>query len=181
MLKKDKKNNTKPTAFNSDLYLKLQIVAIKEKIKTNHAKKIYIEFGGKIFDDFHASRVLPGYFPDMKFRIIKKLFRSSEIIFVVSAKDILRKRIRGDHKITYDIETVRLLNSMRKQGVLIKNIVITRMPIDEAVPKKIGNLEKKLENNGHNIYFLKEGADHVNPKKDWSLYDSTNFVPTKKK
>ena len=175
------KFSSKNTAFNSDYYLKLQVKAIRDRVKTNRAKRVYIEFGGKIFDDLHASRVLPGYFPDMKFRIIKKLFKDSEIIFVVSAKDIIRKRIRGDHKITYDIESLRLLNSMQKQGVLIKNVVITRMPANKLAPKKIKNFAKILKKNGRNVFFLKEGADYINPEKDWSLYNTNSFVSTKKK
>lgn len=174
-------NVKKLTAFNSDLYLKLQVKAIKDRIKKNRAKRVYIEFGGKIFDDFHASRVLPGYYPDMKFQIIKQLFEDSEIIFVVSAKDIMRKRIRGDHKITYDIESLRILNSMKKQGVSIKNVVITRMPTDGSMPKEIKNFEKNLNKNNRNVSFLKEGVDHINPKKNWSLYDINSFVPTKKR
>ena len=173
----DKKN----IAFDSDFYLKLQIKAIKNRIKTNHAKKVYIEFGGKIFDDLHASRVLPGYLPDMKFRIIKKLFNDSDIIFVVSAKDILRKRIRGDHKITYDIESLRMLNGMQKKGVSIKNVVITRMPTDGSMPKEILTFKKNLEKDNHFVSFLKEGVDHINPNKDWSSYNDNDFVLTKKK
>lgn len=171
----------KSIAFNSDKYLELQVKAIKNRIKTNNAKKVYLEFGGKIFDDFHASRVLPGYLPDMKFRIIKKLFNDSELIFVVSAKDILRKRIRGDHKITYDFESLRLLEGMRKQGVFIKNIVITRIPVNKSIPKEIKNFEKILKKNKHNVFFLKEGIDYINPEKDWSIYDNNSFVLTKKK
>lgn len=168
-------------AFDSNLYLKLQIKAIKDRIKTNHAKRVYIEFGGKIFDDLHATRVLPGYFPDMKFRIIKKLFNNSDIIFVVSAKDILRKRIRGDHKITYDIESIRMLHGMQKEGVLIRNIVVTRMPIDGSIPKEIRNFRNDLLKNKCNVFFLKEGADHIDPNKDWSSYEENDFVVTKKK
>ena len=171
----------KNTAFDSNLYLKLQVKAIKDRVKTNHAKKVYIEFGGKIFDDLHASRVLPGYFPDMTLRIIKKLFKNSEIIFVVSAKDILRNRIRGDYKITYDIESLRLLNNMQKQGVLTKNIVITRIPTEKPLPREIKNFQRILKKNGKNVFFLKESSDHINPKKDWSSCESGNFVPTKRK
>jgi len=171
----------KTFAFNSNLYLKLQIKAIKDKIKINNAKKVYIEFGGKIFDDLHATRVLPGYFPDMKFRIIKKLFNYSDIIFVVSAKDILRKRIRGDHKITYDLESLRILNSMQNKGVLIKNVVIARMPNDGFIPEEIKKFEKILKKNKRDVFFLKEGVDYINPKKDWSLYNNNSFVPTKNK
>ena len=134
-------HNKKNAPFDSHFYLDLQIKAIKDRIKTNQAKRVYIEFGGKIFDDLHASRVLPGYFPDMKFRIIKKLFNDSDIIFVVSAEDILRKRIRGDHKITYDLESLRMLNGMQKKGVFIKNVVITRMPTNGSIPKEIKNCE----------------------------------------
>ncbi len=180
-LKSKKFSRLQTNPFDSDLYLSLQIKAIKNRIKKNNAEKVYMEFGGKIFDDFHASRVLPGYLSDMKFRIIKKLFKNSEIIFVVSAKDIIRKRIRGDHKITYDIESLRIMNNMQKQGVVIKNVVITRMPTDGTIPRKIKSFKKILENNSHNVFLLKEGVDYVNPRKDWSLYKTNNFVLTKKK
>ena len=176
-----KKQIKKTPSFDSDFYLNLQIKTIKNRVKINDAKRVYIEFGGKIFDDLHASRVLPGYFPDMKFRIIKKLFENSDIIFVVSAKDIIRKRIRGDHKLTYDMESLRLLDSMKEQGVNIKNIVITRMPTDCVIPDEIKNFDKKLKAGGRKTFFLNEGVDHINPKKDWSLYNKNNFVPTQKK
>lgn len=175
------KQHKSKSAFNSYFYLALQVKAIKDRIKTNHAKKVYIEFGGKIFDDLHASRVLLGYFPDMKFRIIKKLFNNSDIIFVVSAKDILRKRIRGDHKITYDLESLRMLNSMQKKGVLIKNVVITRMPIDGSIPPEIETFQRSLEKNNRKTYFLKEDIDHINPNKDWSSYKNNGYIKTKKK
>lgn len=174
-------SDIKKTAFNSDFYIKLQVNTIKKRISTSNAKKVYIELGGKIFDDFHASRVLPGYYSDMKFRIIKHLFKNSEIIFVVSAKDILRKRIRGDHKITYDFESLRLLNCMQKQGVFIKNVVITRMPVDGSLPKEIKKFEKTLKKEKHNVSFLKEDINHIDPQKDWSLYNTNSFIKTKKK
>jgi uncharacterized protein (UPF0371 family) len=176
-----KKQINKTSSFDSSYYLNLQTKTIKNRIKMNHAQKVYIEFGGKIFDDLHASRVLPGYFPDMKFRIIKKLFKNSDILFVVSAKDIIRKRVRGDHKITYDIETLRLLDGMKKQGVDIKNIVITRMPSGNDIPKEIINFNKKLIKSSKRIYYLNENVDHIDPSKDWSKYNINNFVSTRKK
>jgi len=176
-----KKQNKKVPSFDSNFYLNLQIKTINNRIKANHSERVYIEFGGKIFDDLHASRVLPGYFPDMKFRIIKKLFKNSDIIFVISAKDIIRKRIRGDHKITYDLESLRLLDNMKTQGVDIKNVVITRMPKEGTTPKEIIDFDKKIKKSGRNTYYLDECVDHINPNKDWSTYNINNFVPTKKK
>lgn len=173
--------NKKPPTFDSNHYLRQQIKAIKNCIKINDAKKIYIEFGGKIFDDFHASRVLPGYFPDMKFRIIKKLFNNSNIIFVVSAKDILRKRIRGDHQITYDLESLRMLDGMKKKGVVIENVMITRMPVGKLIPKEIKNFQRKLKKNNYNTFFLKEDNSHIDPSKNWSLYGANDAITTKKK
>ncbi len=175
-----KQNKNKP-AFNSDLYLRLQTNAIKDRIATNQAHKVYIEFGGKILDDLHASRILPGYFPDMKLRIIKKFFSNADIIFVISAKDVLRKRIRGDHKITYDLESLRMLSSMRKSGIVISRVVITRMPVDGSIPKEISNLKKKLEKDNCQVIFLKENIEHTNPKKEWSLYKNNDYFKTKKK
>ncbi len=175
------KNKNNKIFFDSDLYLKLQIRAIKERARSNKAKRVYIEFGGKIFDDFHASRVLPGYPPDMKLQIIQKLFKQADIIFVVSAKDIIRSRIRGDHKITYDIEVFRLLPALESNGILIKNIVITRMPNECSIPLIIKNFIKKLKQQNKIVKLLKEDLDHINPKKDWLNYHNNDFVSVKKK
>ena len=177
----ERRVKNKKIAFDSGLYLRLQVEAIQARAKINKAKKIYIEFGGKIFDDPHASRVLPGYFPDMKLRIIKKIFKQSEIIFVVSAKDIIRRRMRGDHKITYDLEVFRLISSLEKEGILIKQIVITMMPNDGSVPSIIKTFLSSLEKRGKNARFLKEDLNHINPKKDWLTYHDNDFVPVKKK
>lgn len=174
--------NTKPRihkdAFDSELYIKEQVAMIKDKSKSTLSQKVYVEFGGKIFDDMHASRVLPGYYPDMKLRIIKKLFKQSDLIFVVSAKDILRKRIRGDHKITYDKEVLRLLVGFEKESVIIKNIVITMMPSDGSLPSDIHTFVISLRKENKIVKFLKEDSDHVNEKKDWTPYQQNDFFKT---
>ena len=88
----------KVSAFDSNLYLQLQVKAIKDRVKINRAKKVYIEFGGKIFDDLHALRVLPGYFPDMKLRIIKNYLMIPKLFLLFRQRIFSEKRIRGDHK-----------------------------------------------------------------------------------
>jgi len=171
----------KEEAFNSKLYLGLQVSAIKERIRLNRAERVYIEFGGKIFDDLHAARVLPGYWPDMKFRILQKFFKDAEIIFVISAKDILRKRVRGDHKIPYDSESLRVLAHMKKRGVFVKNVVITRVQKEKQLLKPILNFKNRLEKSGFKVFFLEENFNHINPQKDWGVFSNNDFVTTSKK
>lgn len=176
-----KKIKSGENAFDSNLYLRFQVAAIKKRAKSNGAKRVYIEFGGKIFDDLHAFRVLPGYYPDMKLRIIKKLFKQSELIFVVSAKDIIHRRVRGDHKITYDLEVFRLIDCFKKRGVVIKNIIIARMPHGKYIPPIIESFVKNLQNKGKNVKFLKEEFNYVDPEKNWFKYHRRDFMSVKKK
>ena len=91
--------------FNSELYLKIQSEKIEERI--NMFDKLYLEFGGKIFDDYHASRVLPGFIPDAKIKLLEKLKDISEVIFCISADDIEKSKIRADYGISYELELIR--------------------------------------------------------------------------
>ena len=89
--------------FDNDRYLKIQSEHIKERIN-QFGDKLYLEFGGKLFDDYHASRVLPGFAPDSKLQMLMQLADVAEIVIVISAADIEKNKVRGDLGITYDVD-----------------------------------------------------------------------------
>jgi len=112
-------------AFNVKKYLKLQSEEILKRTK-KFDNKLYIEFGGKLFDDFHASRVLPGFAPNSKLELLKCLKDKLEIIFCINADDIEKKKIRADHGITYDMEILRLISVLNGMGMIVNSVVITQ-------------------------------------------------------
>ena len=97
-------------AFDNDKYIKEQSAKIVERI--SHFDKLYLEFGGKLFDDAHASRVLPGFLPDSKLRMLLNIKEKTEIIITINAKDIEKTKIRGDNGISYDTEAIRLKSAL---------------------------------------------------------------------
>ena len=109
--------------FDNEMYLKIQSEKIEERI--NMFDKLYLEFGGKIFDDYHASRVLPGFEPDAKIKLLEKLKDISEVIFCISADDIEKSKIRADYGISYELELIRLIENLQNLGILINSVVIT--------------------------------------------------------
>ncbi len=109
--------------FDSELYLKIQSKKIEERIKM--FDKLYLEFGGKIFDDYHASRVLPGFEPDAKIKLLEKLKDITEVIFCISANDIEKNKIRADYGISYELELIRLIENLQNLGISINSVVIT--------------------------------------------------------
>ena len=111
--------------FDNDMYLKLQSEHILERIKL-FGGKLYLEFGGKLFDDYHAARVLPGFEPDSKIRMLTKLKDSAEVIISINANDIEKNKVRGDIGITYDLDVLRLIDAFRGFGLYVGSVVITR-------------------------------------------------------
>ena len=111
--------------FDNDKYLKMQSEHILERIK-KFDNKLYLEFGGKLFDDFHASRVLPGFLPDSKLKMLLELKEQAEIVFVISAEDIETNKIRGDLGITYDLDVLRLIDAFRNIGMFVGSVCITK-------------------------------------------------------
>ena len=109
--------------FNNEQYVKLQTEVIEERIKMFNGK-LYLEFGGKLFDDYHAQRILPGFELNSKIRLLEKLKDSLEIIFCINAGDIARKKIRADYGITYDMELIRLVKVLTKKGLKINSVAI---------------------------------------------------------
>ena len=111
--------------FDNEKYLKMQSEHIRERI--NHFdNKLYLEFGGKLFDDYHASRVLPGFAPDSKLKLLMQLSDQAEIVIVISAGDIEKNKVRGDLGITYDSDVLRLMDSFKEKGLFVGSVVITQ-------------------------------------------------------
>ena len=110
--------------FDNGKYLKIQSEHIKERI-AQFGDKLYLEFGGKLFDDFHASRVLPGFEPDSKLKMLLQLKDDAEIIIVISALDIEKNKVRGDLGITYDVDVLRLRDEFINCGLVVGSVVIT--------------------------------------------------------
>lgn len=110
--------------FDNDKYLRIQSEHIKERIAT-FGNKLYLELGGKLFDDYHASRVLPGFQPDSKLRMLSQLADKAEIVIVISAADIEKNKVRSDLGITYDMDVLRLREAFTARGFLVSSVVIT--------------------------------------------------------
>jgi len=134
--------------FDNKKYLKLQTEKILERIN-QFDNKLYIEFGGKLFDDLHASRVLPGFEPDAKVQILKKLKNKSEIIFVISAADIERNKIRADYSISYDMDVLRQIDCLREEGLTVSGVVITLFNEQQSAIA----FASKLINRNEKVYF----------------------------
>ena len=147
MASKSTKNINK-ICFDNELYLKLQSENINKRIKKFH-NKLYLEFGGKIFDDLHAARVLPGFDPNIKIKLLQKLKNKAEIIFCISSNDIEKNKIRADLGLSYDNEVLRLVDNLRELGLYISAFVITLYK-GQASAQKFG---KKLEQRGERVYF----------------------------
>lgn len=110
--------------FDNDLYLKIQSEKIRERIN-KFDSKLYMEFGGKLFDDYHASRVLPGFNANSKIKLLHELKDDLEVIFCINASDIEKSKMRADYGITYDMEVLRLIANLEELGISINSVVIT--------------------------------------------------------
>ncbi len=133
--------------FDNDKYLKTQSEHIRERI-SKFGGKLYLEFGGKLFDDYHASRVLPGFHPDSKITMLKELRDQAEIVIVINAADIEKNKVRGDLGITYDMDVLRLIDAFTGEGLIVGSIVLTRFADQPAAI----TYEKKLKALGLKVY-----------------------------
>ena len=134
--------------FDNEKYLQMQSEHIRERIN-QFDNKLYLEFGGKLFDDFHASRVLPGFCPDSKLRLLKELSDAAEIVIVISAHDIEGNKVRGDLGITYDTDLLRLKDEFETHGLFVGSVVITQYSGQNSA-----NLFKaRLEKMGIKVYI----------------------------
>lgn len=134
--------------FDNEKYLKMQSEMIKQRID-HFGGKLYLEFGGKLFDDYHASRVLPGFQPDSKINMLRQLKDQAEIVIVINAGDIEKNKVRGDLGITYDLDVLRLIDAFRGYGFLVGSVVLTRYQDQPAATAFI----KRLEALGVKVYL----------------------------
>ena len=128
--------------FDNDKYLLLQSEKIRERINT-FGGKLYLEFGGKLFDDFHASRVLPGFKPDSKLQMLLKMKDEAEIVIVINAAAIESLKMRGDLGITYDMDVLRLIDAFREVGLYVGSVCLTQFA-EQKLAKKFEKTLKKL-------------------------------------
>lgn len=133
--------------FDNEKYLKIQSEHIKERIG-QFGDKLYLEFGGKLFDDYHASRVLPGFAPDSKLQMLMQLSDMAEIVIVISATDIEKNKKRGDLGITYDVDVLRLISEYEKKGLYVGSVVITQFAGQAGAVQ----FQKRLEKKGIDVY-----------------------------
>lgn len=145
------------TGFDNEKYQRIQSEHIKERI-SRFDGKLYLELGGKLFDDHHASRVLPGFLPDSKLRMFQKLSDSIEIVIVISATDIEKNKTRADLGITYDEDVLRLRGEFQHRGFMVGSVVITHYNGQPAAAA----FRQRLERDGIKTYchYLIEGYPH---------------------
>ena len=134
--------------FDNEKYLKMQSEHIRERI-SQFNNKLYLEFGGKLFDDYHASRVLPGFEPDSKLRMLMQLSDQAEIVIVISAADIDKNKVRGDLGITSDEDVLRLIDAFTSRGLYVGSVCITRYAGQESADA----FKKRLEKLGIRVYL----------------------------
>lgn len=166
--------------FDTDKYLNSQINKIKEMVGRADGK-LYIEFGGKLIQDKHSSRVLPGYREDAKLEILKKICGNGGVILAVSSKDIDRGRIRGDFKTTYDKETLRTISELKKRGLAVYHVAITLLQRNKLVSEKILSFEKELLQRKIHVYRFYEIDNY--PTENISIDDLkvNSFIKINKK
>ena len=132
--------------FDNEKYLQMQSEHIRERI-SHFDNKLYLEFVGKLFDDYHASRVLPGFAPDSKLKLLMQLSDQAEIVIVISAGDIEKNKVRGDLGITYDTDVLRLMDSFKDKGLYVGSVVITQysgQPSANAFKSRLEKLKIKV-------------------------------------
>ena len=165
--------------FDNKKYLSLQSEKIQERIDS-FGDKLYLEFGGKLFDDYHASRVLPGFEPDSKIKMLLKLKDIAEILVVISANDIVKNKYRSDLGITYDADVIRLIDIFKNQGLYVGSVVMTMYQPQPAVD----NFIKRLENLGIKVYkhYAIEGyPSNLEKIVSKDGYGKNDYVPTSRR
>ena len=165
--------------FDNKKYLSLQSEKIEERI-ASFGDKLYLEFGGKLFDDYHASRVLPGFEPDSKIKMLLKLKDIAEILIVISANDIENNKYRSDLGITYDADVIRLIEIFKKKGLYVGSVVMTMyqsLPRVDAFIKRLQNLGVKV----YKHYAIAGYPSDVQKIVSDEGYGKNEFVPTERR
>ena len=164
--------------FDNEKYLKEQTKAILE-IVAKFKNKLYLEFGGKLIFDYHASRVLPGFHPNVKMQLLQKLKDKADILLCIYAGDIERKKVRADFGITYDVDTQRLISDLKDWGLSVKGVVITRFDNQPATII----FKNKLERAGIKVYthrYTKGYPTDVDTVVSDEGYGANEYIKTNK-
>ena len=141
--------------FDNEQYIKIQSARIRDRIDA-FGGKLYLEFGGKLYDDYHASRTLPGFQPDSKLRMLLRIKDQVEVVIAINADDIEKNKVRGDLGITYDRDVIRLIGIFRDFGLYVSSVVLTRyndLPLTKA-------FQERLEGLGVRVYHHYEIAGY---------------------
>lgn len=165
--------------FDNEKYLKMQSAHIRERI-AHFGDKLYLEFGGKLFDDFHASRVLPGFKPDSKLQMLLQLKDEAEIVIVINAADIEKNKVRGDLGITYDVDVIRLFNVFTKIGLYVSSVVLTRydnQPTAEAFQNRLEALGVKV----YHHYAIKGYPSNLQLIMSDEGYGKNDYIETSRR
>ena len=167
------------TGFDNKKYLSMQSEKIAERINA-FGDKLYLEFGGKLFDDYHASRVLPGFEPDSKIKMLLKLKDIAEILVVISANDIIKNKYRSDLGITYDADVIRLIDVFKAQGLFVGSVVMTMyspQPSVDGFIKRLNNLGIKV----YKHYAIEGYPSDVQKIVSADGYGKNEYVPTSRR
>ncbi len=164
--------------FDNAKYVKLQSEHIRDRI-AQFGGKLYLEFGGKLFDDYHASRVLPGFEPDSKIKMLMEMKDEAEVIVVISADDIERNKQRGDLGITYDLDTLRLIDAFRSIGLSVGGVCITHCRGQEAsisFQKRLEALDIKV----YRLYYIPDYPSNLPLIVSSEGFGKNDFIETTK-
>ena len=164
--------------FDNEKYLRVQSEHIKERI-AKFGDKLYLEFGGKLFDDYHAARVLPGFAPDSKLQLLMQLSDVAEIVIVISAVDIEKNKVRGDLDITYDKEVLRLRDEFQSRGLMVGSVVITHYNGQEAA-KLFRSKLKKLKIKSYYHYTIEGYPKNVKLIDSDEGFGKNDYIETTK-
>ncbi len=168
----------KKIGFDNEKYLKTQSEHIMERID-KFGDKLYLEFGGKLFDDYHASRVLPGFEPDSKLRMLMKLADRVEIVIVISAADIEKNKVRGDLGITYDEDVLRLKSAFEERGLYVGSVVMTQYTGQSSADA----FRARLEKHGITVYqhyFIEGYPSNVKTIISENGFGKNDYIKTTK-
>ena len=166
------------TGFDNERYLQEQTAAIMERVR-RFDNKLYLEFGGKLLFDYHAARVLPGYDPNVKMRLLQQLKGKADILLCIYAGDIERKKIRADFGITYDTDAMKLIDDLREWGIDVLGVVITRFENQPAAKL----FKNKLERRNIQVYthrFTKGYPTDIDAIVSDEGYGANEYIPTEK-
>ena len=164
--------------FDNEKYIKLQSQNIRDRIE-KFGGKLYMEFGGKLFDDYHAARVLPGFQPDAKVKMLLELKDDAEIVIVINADAIEKNKRRGDLGITYDLDTLRLIDAFREIGLYVGSVVITcytGQPLAQAFEKRLNALGIKT----YRHYPIKDYPSNISHIISEDGFGKNDFVETER-